>query len=174
MAASHEGCGTTGYGGMDAVASASPRPTGGSSLWAKLLEVKGGFSLGKRTNPPSGERLDQPPPPPGLTLPSAGLSPCLLHPCRAGWQGAKISVGANTRVGDQSFTGVPWGLGTLPGCLLPNLGEKQVKGIFVFLVYIFFFLSKGTAELRLLIRFSKFVPWLCWQREPAEVTVEER
>lgn len=66
------------------------------------------------------------------------------------------------------------GAGTLPGCSLPNLGEKQVKGIFVFLVYIFFFLSKGTAELKLLIRFSKFVPWLCWQREPAEVTVEER
>lgn len=61
----------------------------------------------------------------------------------------------------------------LLSCLLPNLGEKQVKGIFVFLVYIFF-LSKGTAELKLLIRFSKFVPWLCWQREPVEVTVEER
>lgn len=109
----------------------------------KIIRSEGWVFSRKKDKPTQRGEAGPAPPPPGLTLPSAGLSPCLLHPCRAGWQGAKISVGANTRVGDQSFTGVPWGLGTLPGCLLPNLGEKQVKGIFVFLVYIFFFPLQG-------------------------------
>lgn len=59
--------------------------------------------------------------------------------------------------------------GMLRGRSLPNLGSKQVKGAFMFLshcvyIYLYFFFLWGHAKLQLLIRFSKFVPCLRWQR----------
>lgn len=54
--------------------------------------------------------------------------------------------------------------------------KNRLKGFFLFVlyIYIFFFSPRVRPELQLLIRFSKFVPWVHWQRETTSVTVEER
>lgn len=87
-----------------------------------------GFLQEKGQTHPGGEAG---PAPPGLTLPSAGLSPV--------WSGQRVLE----RAGEGRVT-VPWGshgIRTLRGCSLSDLGEKQVK--WIFLSFSVFFFSSG-------------------------------
>lgn len=78
-----------------------PQPAEGSSLWAKALSLKGGFSAAKRTNPPRGRGRTGPP----RVNPSLGGA--LSCPERA--EGA----GADRTVLGHHLVGIPWDQGTV-------------------------------------------------------------
>lgn len=73
-----------------------PQPAAVSSLWAKVLSVKGGFSAGKRTNPPRGRGRTGPP---RINPSLGGAVPCLERA-----EGA----GAGRRAQGHRPVGFPW------------------------------------------------------------------
>lgn len=146
-----------------------------AALWAESGEAQGGFSGGKkekkkkqtkkkkrkRPNPPSGERPGRPPPVNPFRAPGRrgqGAGRRVL-----GWLGrGQPRGGSKHRSG-----GGGWGVSALPGgrgavCCPVWVKKRLKRGLFSLSVRVFR-LSQGTAGLKLLIRFSKFVPW---QREP--------
>lgn len=73
-----------------------PQPAAGSSLWARALSLKGGFSAAKRTNPPRGRGRTGPP----RVNPSLGGA----VPCPERAEGA----GTDRKVLGHRLMGIPW------------------------------------------------------------------
>lgn len=135
-----------------------------AALWAKRGKAQGGFSGGKkrrkRPNPPSGERPGRTPPVNPFRAPGRRGQGAGRRVLGAGWDGANPEWEQTPGGGGEPFLGGRGAAGPFAARFGRKTGLK--RGLFSLSVR-FFRLSQGTAGLKLLIRFSKFVPW---QREP--------